>query len=468
MKTELLGQEKNIVKIKLDIEAAEFTKALNKTLNELSQQVNVPGFRKGKTPRNILEMRFGKEAIYNEALEKIIPEQIRQIVEDYDLDVMDTPTLDVKEQIKEGQPVVCELSFEVRPEIELPDLDGLEIEKVVTEVNDDAVDQLEKRIKISMSTIKPVEGRAIQDGDLVDVDLTVKVLNPDGSEAEDQPRKESTKEKINLSDTTIRKEVRDSLIGKNKGEEVFTEFTVEEKHQDRELAGKKVSYKMKVEEISEYVLPEVNEEFYKNVFGENTEIKDYDTFRARLKDDIINEVTAENQNDLEERAVDMVAKNAKLEVPETFVHRQMRSIRKNDEDWAKDNGITLTQAYALDTEEGRKGYENLLHERAETAVRNVLVMDELAKKFDIHLERADLDEEFERRAAQYNVTKGMIAKMFYENEDRLDSLRGQLRWNKIVKVLLEHMKIKEVKELSEDAHDHDNEHEHEHDSGQGE
>ena len=457
MKTELLGQEKNIVKIKLDIEAAEFTKALNKTLNELSQQVNVPGFRKGKTPRNILEMRFGKEAIYNEALEKIIPEQIRQIVEDYDLDILDTPTLDVKEQIKEGQPVACELTFEVRPEIELPDIDNLEIEKVVTEVNDDGVDQLEKRIKISLSEVKTAD-RAIQDGDLVDVDLTVKVLNPDGSEAEDQPRKESTKEKINLSDTTIRKEVRDALIGKNKGEEVFTEFSVEEKHQDRELAGKKVSYKMKVEEISEYVLPEVNEEFYKNVFGGNTEIKDYDTFRARLKDDIIKEVTAENQNDLEERAVDMVAKNSKLEVPENLVNRQMRTLRKNDEDWAKDNGITLTQAYALDTEEGRKGYENLLHERAEIAVRNVLVMDELAKKFDIHLERADLDEEFERRAAQFNVTKGAVAKIFYENEDRLDSLRGQLRWNKIVKVLLEHMKIKEVKELSEDAHDHEHEH----------
>ena len=457
MKTELLGQEKNIVKIKLDIEAAEFTKALNKTLNELSQQVNVPGFRKGKTPRNILEMRFGKEAIYNEALEKIIPDQIRQIVEDYDLDIMDTPTLDLKEQIKEGQPVTCELVFEVRPEIELPDIDNLEIEKVVTEVDDDAVNQLEKRIKISMSEVKEAD-RAIQDGDLVDLDLTIKVLNDDGSEAEEQPRKEATKEKINLSDTTIRKEVREALIGKNKGDEVYTEFSVEEKHQDRELAGKRVSYKMKIENISEYVLPEVNEQFYKDVFGENTDIKDYETFRARLKDDLLKEVTATNQVDLEERAVDMVAKNSKLDVPESLIHRQIHALRHNDEDWAKDNGITLTQAYALDTEEGKKGYENLLHERAEAAVRNVLVMDELAKKFDIHLEQADLEAEFERRAAQFNVTKGMIAKMFYENEDRLDNLRGQLRWNKIVKVLLEHMKTKEVKELSEEAHDHEHEH----------
>ena len=447
MKTELLGQEKNIVKIKLDIEAAEFIKALNKELNELSQQVRVPGFRKGKTPRNILEMRFGKEAIYNEALEKIVPDQIRQIVEDYDLDVIDTPALDVKEKIVEGQPVVCELTFEVRPEIELPEIENLEIEKEVPEVNDEAVDRLEKRIKINVAEIKPAE-RAVQDGDLVDIELTIKVLNDDGSEAEEQPRKESTKECIDLSDQTIRPQVREALIGKNKGDEVHTEFDVEENHSDRKLAGKHVGYKMVIEEISEYVMPEINEEFYKNVFGENTDIKDYDTFRARLKEDIEKETTATAQRDLEERAVELVAKNSKLELPDSLINRQLVSLRKEDEKWAKSNNITLTQAYALDTEEGMKGYAKLLRERAEEGVRNVLVMDELAKKFDVHLEQADLEAEFDRIAGQYNTTKGLVARTFYENEDRLDTLRGRLRWDKIVKVLLSKMKIKEVKELS--------------------
>ena len=455
MKTELLGQEKNIVRIKLDIEAGEFKKALNKALNELSQQVNIPGFRKGKTPRNILEMRFGKEAIYQEALEKIIPDQIRQIVEDYDLDVMDTPSLDIKEKITEGQPVSCELIFEVRPEVELPEIENLEVEKVVTEVNDDAVDRLEKRIRISMAEIKPAE-RPIQDGDLVDIELTIRTINPDGSETEEQPRKEPTKERINLSDETIRKEVREALIGKSKGEEVNTSFEVEEKHFDRQLAGKKVSYKMVIEEISEFVLPEVNEQFYKDVFGPDTDIKDYETFRARLKDDIINEVTATNEEDLKERAVDLVAKSSKLEVPENFVNRQINALRKEDENWAKNNNITLTQAYALDTEEGRKGYESLLRSRAEEGVRNVLVMDELAKKFDVHLEQADLEAEFERRAKQLNVSKGFVAKFFYdaENEDKLDTLRGRLRWDKIVNVLLSKMKVKEVSELSEPEHEH--------------
>ncbi len=232
MRTELLGQEKNIVKIKLEIEASEFTKALNRALNELSMQVNIPGFRKGKAPRKILEMRFGRDAIYNEALEKLMPDEIRKIVDDYDLEPIDTPSLNVTEKIEEGKNVLCELVFEVRPEVELPEIDGLEIEKVTGEVTDEAVDRLAKRIRIQLAEVKPTE-RAIQDGDLVDLELTIKVINPDGTEAAEQPKPEPSHEKINLADETIRPQVREALIGKSKGDEVTAEFDVEENHSDR-------------------------------------------------------------------------------------------------------------------------------------------------------------------------------------------------------------------------------------------
>ncbi|MBQ6919480.1 MAG: trigger factor family protein, partial [Synergistaceae bacterium] len=132
MRTELLGQEKNIVKVKIEIEASDFTKALNRTISELSQQGNFPGFRKGRVPRKIIEMRFGRDALYNEALEKIMNAELEQIVQDYELDLIDTPSLNVTEKIEEGKPVMCEMTFEVQPEVELPEIDGMEIEKVVT------------------------------------------------------------------------------------------------------------------------------------------------------------------------------------------------------------------------------------------------------------------------------------------------------------------------------------------------
>ena len=448
MRTELLGQEKNIVRIKLEIEASEFTKALNKTLSELSQQVNIPGFRKGHVKRGILEMRFGKEAIYNEALDKLIPDQIKQIIEDYELDVLDSPEFKLDEAIQEGKLISGVLVFEVRPEVELPDVDSMEIEKVVNEVNDEAVDRLEKRVRIQLADIKPAE-RQIQDGDLIDMELTIRTINEDGSETQDQPKPEPTHEKINLADETIRVQVREALIGKSKGDEVSAVFDVEAGHSDRSLAGKHVLYKMKIENVSEYILPEVNEEFFKNVFGPEGGINDYDSFRARLRKDLEAEVEQTSKTDLQNRAVDLVVNASKVEVPENLIERQAHSMRHDDEHWAKDNGVDLNEAYGLETEEGRKGYEKLLHDRAEAAVRNVLIMDEAAKKFDVHLEQEDLDKEFEHRAEQLNVSKAFVAKFFYENREQLDRLVGELRWSKIADVLISHMKVKEVKELTQ-------------------
>ena len=447
MRTELLGQEKNIVRIKLEIEATEFTKAITKTINELSQQGNFPGFRKGHAPRRVIEMRFGREAIYNEAIEKIMNTELQQIVEDYELDLIDTPSLNVTEKIEEGKPVMCELTFEVKPEVELPEIDGMEIEKVVTEVQDTDVDRLAKRIRVQLADIKETD-RPIQDGDLVDLELTIRVINPDGSEVAEQPKPETTHEKINLADETVRAQVREALIGKSKGDEVSAVFDVEEGHADRSLAGKHVSYKMKIETVSEYVLPEVNEEFYRNVFGKDTDIKDDAAYRARLRQDIQGEVEQENKSDLYTRAIDLVASKAKVELPDKFITRQIQAMRHEDEEWAKSNGIDLDTAFGIGTEEGRKGYEVLLKTRAETAVRNVLVVDELAKKFEIHIEQDDLEKEFERRAEELHVSKGFVAKYFYENKNQLDRLTDQLRWDKTTEALLSHMAVKEVKELS--------------------
>ena len=453
MRTDLLGQEKNIIKIKAEIEASEFTKALNRTINELAQQGNFPGFRKGHAPRRIIEMRFGREALYNEAIEKIMSAELQQVITDYELEPIETPTLNVTEKIEEGKPVICELTFEVRPEVTLPEIDGMEIEKVVTEVTDADVDRLSKRIQIQLSEIKEAD-RPIKDGDLVDVDLTIRVLNPDGSEAEEQPKPVTTREKINLADETIRAEVRTALTGKSKGEEVSAEFDVEEGHADRALAGKHVSYRMKIDTVSEYILPEINEKFFHDVFGENTDIKDEAAYRERLRQDISAEVAQENQSDLYNRAVDLVASKATLELPDKFIERQIASMRREDSDWAKSNGIDMDTAFGVGTEEGRKGYEALLRNRAEVAVRNVLVMDKLAEKYDIHIEQEDLEKEFDRRAEELHVSKGFVAKYFYENKNQLDRLTDQLRWDKTVEAMLSHMAVKEVKELSKPEEPH--------------
>ncbi len=447
MRTELLGQEKNIVKIKLEIDAEEFTKALNKAINDLSKQVNVAGFRKGKIPRNVLEMRFGRAALYEEALDKILPDEIKQIVEDYDLDLLDTPKLNLTEPIKEGQQINCELSFEVRPEIELPDIDNLEIEKVISKVDDDSVNQLEKRLKVQFAKVNPAEHQ-VQDENLVEVELSVRVLNDDGSEAQEQPKPNTTHERINLADQTVRQQVRDALINHSKDETVEAVFDVEAAHADKTLAGKKVKYIMKIEGVSEFELPEMNDEFYKLAFGENSGVTNYDQFREKLRSELLDEVNRTTDDDLHNRAVEMVVNLSKMEIPEDLIVRQRASMRRDDQKWAKDNGVNYEIAYGLDTKEGREGYEKLLQNRAETAVRNVLVIDAVAKKYDVHVESSDIEAEFDTQAKRYGISKAVIANYFNKNKNEFDRLIDEVRFNKIVDVMLSHMKIKDVETLS--------------------
>ena len=442
-----MGQEKNIVKIKAEIEASDFTKALNRTISELSQKANFPGFRKGHAPRRVVEMRFGRAAIYNDTIETLVGDEIQQIITDYELEPIETPVLNVTEKIEEGKPVICELVFEVRPEVTLPEIDGMEVEKVVSEVTDAEVDRLSKQIQYQLSEVKEAD-RPIQDEDLVDIDLTVRVLNPDGTEAQDQPKPVTTREKINLADQTIRAEVRNALIGKSKGDEAEAVFDVEEGHADRALAGKHVSYKMKIAAVSEYILPELNEKFHSDAFSGDPSIKDEASYRERLRHDLTNEVEKTSKSDLYERAIDLIASKSTLELPEKFIERQIAAMRRDDSNWALSNGIDLNTAFGIGTEEGRKGYEALLRTRAETAVRNVLVMDELAKKYDVHVEESDIEAEFDRRAAELHVTKGFVAKYFYEHKDQLDRLTDQIRSDKIMEAVLSHMAVKEVKELS--------------------
>lgn len=135
MKTELLGQEKNKVRIKVEFEVEEFSKNFETVLREIAQKVNFPGFRKGHAPRRIIEMRFGRENLYGEALEKMVPDAIAQIVDDYDLETIATPTLEV-ETIRDGEPPLLTLTFEVLPEVVLPNLEEIEVEKTIASVSD--------------------------------------------------------------------------------------------------------------------------------------------------------------------------------------------------------------------------------------------------------------------------------------------------------------------------------------------
>ena len=178
MRSELVSQEKNFVTIKVELEVTEFQKSINMTVRELTQKINVPGFRKGKVPRNILEMRVGKEGILIEALESIMPDTIDQIVKDYELDLIDQPEMEI-EKLEEGKDVLLTLTFEVAPEVKLPELETIEIEKLKVNVTDEMVDEAIKNMQKQNAEHEKVD-RAVEDDDVVEIEYVTNVLDEEG------------------------------------------------------------------------------------------------------------------------------------------------------------------------------------------------------------------------------------------------------------------------------------------------
>lgn len=445
MKTELLGQEKNIVKIKLEIEPEEFSEGLKTALNELSQSLNIPGFRKGRAPRRVIEMRFGRDAIYNEALEKIMPKNLEKITEDYELETIGTPAINV-EAIKEGEPVICEIKFEVMPEVELPDIENLEIEKIKPEVSDEHLEDLIWRIRRRNSEKKPVD-RPANSEDIINVDFTIQV--PDESGTEDIG---PTDNQIDLADKTVRPEVAAALAGHSAGETVETDFDIEPDHVEKRIAGKHVHYIMDIKQVYECVMPELDQELFKKYYGENTDVSTEDEFRTRLLNELQTQMERECNDDARNRAIDKIVRLAKLDVPESMVSREMEALEKNDEELArKDYNANLKEILSEDNPEWEKGYKIVLRSRASGVVRYSLVINAIAKKYDVNIEKEDVEAELDKRAALYNLDKEVLRSYFYRNQNELARLINALHENKVLDALMGLVKIKEVDKLSPEA-----------------
>lgn len=437
----MLGQEKNVVRVKVEFEAAEFSKGLTEALREISRGTNIPGFRKGHAPRRVIEMRIGRQALYNEALEKILPGALQQVVEDYALDTIADPAIKIDE-VREGEPVTCELTLEVMPETELPVLEDIEVEKLNAAVTDEMVDSLARSIRKQHSRLEAAD-RSAGDEDVVAVSFTTRILNDASSQGEPQ------KSDIDLSDENIRSEVRSALNGKAAGDTAETEFEVEADYRDSTVAGKRVHYTMSVETVKERILPDLDLEFFKKLFGEDTEIATEEAFRKRLGDDLLTRMKSENEAHAATRAVEEVSKRSILDVPESMVERQTEFLKKEDDEEAKRRfGMEMREVLRLGGED-EAAYENLIRSKALGMVRRTLVLDAIGKKYDVEVSKADFEAEVDRRSALYGIDRNRLLGLLYKDRKLMTQVLDDLRYSKITALLMTLVKVRDVDELSQ-------------------
>ncbi len=240
------------------------------------------------------------------------------------------------------------------------------------------------------------------------------------------------------------------MVGKNKGDEAEAVFDVEPDHQQREYAGKKLKYVMKVESVSEFILPELNEDFYKKLFGDETDVHTEEDFRNKMRTQLVETTEKDVSDDAEYRALMEVVKQSKLEVPETLIRRQVQVLRQRDEESARERlGMELSDVLSRsDNANWEKNYLAVLRIRAEAMLRQSLVVDAISEKYEVEVEKEDMDAELTRRAGRYNVDKNTLAGIYYKNQEAMDKMVDDVRYNKTTALLLTKVKVKEVDELT--------------------
>ena len=473
MKTELVNQEKNRIEIKVEFEASEFDTELKKVFDNISQRVNIPGFRKGHVPRKTIEMRFGRNAIHDETIENLLNDNVEEIMKDYDIEPLFAPQLKSRGGVIDGQPVIVNLLVEAKPEIKLPDFEEIEVERLITVVDDAMINDMIDKLRNSQAKVETiaVPDASVKNDSIVTVEFNMAIINADGEETSHSKKAEMAT--LNMQELPM-VEFRDPLIEKRVGDEVVVtiqgqmndeshgklrpamndakedEAGVNKDGQLTDESSKKsrtsMRYDMKIVEIGERILPELTPEFFKLCMG--FDCKSEEEFRDAIAQRMLKKLQKEAEAEAEARAVSIIADMSGFEVPGSLVYREMEKLKAFDEKDAKDRYKMeikdLLKLRGIEYED----YEKQIMSQAWRSVRNMLVIDEVGRKFEIKIEPSDLEEWIKSIAEKDGLDAELLKKAYFKDKDSVNLLVDRVLSDKAVKLVMDKVKIKDVSELT--------------------
>jgi len=442
MKSEFINQEKNRVEIKVEFEASEFDAEMNKVYNKISERVSIPGFRKGHVPRKTIEMRYGKKAIHDEVLENLLNDHITEIMKDYDIEPLFPPSLKSRGAIVDGQPVSVNLLIEARPEINLPEFENIEVERLISVVDDTMVDDMIYGLRKTLGRFEAVD-TPVQDDSIITVEFNMVTLDADGEEISRGKKNEMAT--LNMQELPA-PDFKEPLLGKQTGDfvNVTLKNQVTEENLDSPLTSTR--YEMKIVEIGERIMPELNPEFYKQCLGIDCETEE--DFKDAVAQKMLNKLQDDAERDAGLRAIDAVANMSGIEVPGSLIYHEMQKIKAFDEKDAKERyKMDLMDLLKLRKME-YKDYENQIISQAWLVVRNSLIIDEIGRKYEIKIEPSDLDEWIKETAEKNNLDQESLKKTYFKDKDSASHLVDRVLSDKAIKLLLSKVIIKDVSELT--------------------
>lgn len=416
-KLEKIGSTK--VEITCDIDAAVWKKAQEEALNELAKEVEIKGFRKGKAPVDLAKSKIDPSKLFNEAINKTLQPAFEEVLKEEKLEPFARPAVDVTK----ASDSELQLKFTVllRPEVELGQYKGLDIEKGIIKVSKKEIDdEIAKLIADQASMV--VSEEAAKSGDTVVIDFVGSVdgVEFDGGKAENFS--------LELGSNQFVPGFEDQLIGKKQGEEVLVKVTFPTQYVP-ELAGKDAEFKVKVHEVKSKVLPELNDELVKEINIPN--VSNVEELRASKKEAIKAAKTQKVEGELFTSILDKIVENAKIEVAEEIIMDEVNNMKANMEQQVKSKGVELEQ-YLQITGQTMEGFESKLKEDATRNIRGFLVLEKVAELEKVTVAEADLELEMSKIAEQYKMELEKVKEILGKDMERFSREIRQKRIQELV------------------------------------
>lgn len=398
--------EKNMAKLTIEVSAGDLEKALQNAYMKQKNKISLPGFRKGKVPRQMIEKMYGAEIFYDDAANALIPKAYSEAYDECGLEIVSQPEIDVV-QIEKGKPFIFTAEVATKPEVTLGEYKGLEVEKISNRVTQKEVDtKIQEEAEKNARTIV-VEDRPVEDKDEVILDFEGFVDGEtfEGGKGENYP--------LTIGSGAFIPGFEEQLIGAEAEKEIEVKVTFPEDYHAEDLKGRDAVFKCVIHEIKAKELPEIDDEFA-------AEVSEFDTleeYKADVKAKIKEQKTTEGRRRQEDQAVEKAIENASMEIPEAMIRTQVRQMADDFARRIQAQGLTMEQYFQFTGMSEDKMNEEL-RTQAEKSIKTRLVLEAVAKAENIEISEEKFDEEIAKMAENYKMEADKLKELMGENEKK--------------------------------------------------
>ncbi len=429
MNVKVENVEKNVVQLEIEVDAAKFEEGMKQSFIKNAKKFNVPGFRRGKAPRSVVERYYGEQALYEDAINIVCADAYDEAVEENDLHPVERPELDIK-QIGSGQNLIFTAKVTVKPEVTLGEYKGLEIKKTVANVTDEEVDNEIKKAAEKNARLVSVEDRPVQKDDITTIDFEGFV---DGVAFEGG---KGTDYSLTIGSGQFIPGFEDQLIGAKIGEETEVKVTFPEEYHSEELSGKPATFKVTVKEIKVKDIPVIDDEFAKDV----SEFDTLEAYKEDLKNKMVHEAEHQAEHKNEDSVIGKAVENASVDIPEVMVSKRVDDLVRDFEMRIQYQGLDLNKYLEImgmdyNTFRGQFG------KRAEDEVKTQLILEKISQVEDIQVTDEDVDKEIKTMAENYKQDAEEFKK--HLSEDDIEYIKESNKMKKTIDFLVENTKFVE-------------------------